>query len=62
MIENQRYARNAELRKKKDRYEPYAEDIDEFGLVMLISLIVGSIYFCLFLSFFMFYFDVALIL
>ncbi|VDN56019.1 unnamed protein product [Dracunculus medinensis] len=32
MIENQRYARNAELRKKKDRYEPYAEDIDEFGL------------------------------
>uniref|UniRef100_A0A0N5AQA4 U4/U6.U5 tri-snRNP-associated protein 1 n=1 Tax=Syphacia muris TaxID=451379 RepID=A0A0N5AQA4_9BILA len=32
LVDNKRYERNVELRKRKSRYEPYAEDFDEFGM------------------------------
>lgn len=33
LVENQRHQKNAELRKRKDRYEPYKEELDDFGIV-----------------------------
>uniref|UniRef100_A0A915CD57 U4/U6.U5 tri-snRNP-associated protein 1 n=3 Tax=Parascaris univalens TaxID=6257 RepID=A0A915CD57_PARUN len=32
LIENKRYEKNAELRRKKDPYQPYADEVDEVGL------------------------------
>ncbi|OZC06495.1 hypothetical protein X798_06517 [Onchocerca flexuosa] len=32
LAENYRYQKNAELRKKKNRYEPYEEEFDEYGM------------------------------
>uniref|UniRef100_A0A915Q0C2 SART-1 family protein n=1 Tax=Setaria digitata TaxID=48799 RepID=A0A915Q0C2_9BILA len=32
LAEDHRYQKNAELRKKKGRYEPYTEELDEYGM------------------------------
>uniref|UniRef100_A0A914R4B4 U4/U6.U5 tri-snRNP-associated protein 1 n=1 Tax=Parascaris equorum TaxID=6256 RepID=A0A914R4B4_PAREQ len=32
LIENKRHEKNAELRRKKDPYQPYADEVDEVGL------------------------------
>lgn len=33
LMDNERYKRNIENRKKGDRYKPYDEDVDEWGNV-----------------------------
>ncbi len=33
LIDNERYRKNVELRKRKDRYRPFDEEVDEFGEV-----------------------------
>lgn len=38
LIENKKYQKNAELRRKKDPYQPYADEVDEIGLVCVIPV------------------------
>lgn len=40
LLENERHKRNVELRKRKSNYQPYEQELDEFGQVFLFIVLV----------------------